>query len=100
MYPCQIAENTDAGHIFAVKCKHARSLGAQSGGAIRGRNVSMNRLVMQVIRRCDFHQQSSNHLDYVRDRHGTNLVLALLGPLPRCLVPLREELFTGKALNV
>ena len=64
----------------------------------------MHRFMMDVVGGGDFGQKPRDHFDDIRDRHGTNLVLALLGPLPRGLrrSPLRlgVKFLVGEALHM
>lgn len=65
--------------------------------------MSMHRFMMDVVGGGDFGQKPRDHFDDIRDRHGTNLVLALLGPLPRCLRPplrLGVKFLVGEALHM
>jgi hypothetical protein len=62
----------------------------------------MDVFVMHVVGGGDFRQEPRNHFDDVRDRHGTDLVLVLLGPLSGHVVPVRlgQELLAGETLDM
>jgi hypothetical protein len=42
--------------------------------------MSMDMLVVQVVGGGNFRQEPRYHLDDIRDRHGTDFILALLVP--------------------
>lgn len=71
----EIAQDRDARHILPVKSKHAGSLLTQSRGAFGRRDMSVQVLVLTVIRRCDLRQQSRHHFNNVCHRHGANFIL-------------------------
>jgi hypothetical protein len=65
--------------------------------------MTMNLFMMRIVGGGDFGQKPGNHFDNVRDRHGTNLELAILSPQPWYIAAplrLRQEFFASKTLNV
>lgn len=75
MYPSEVTENGNCGHILAVESENAGRLLAETGRALRWRNLSVEVLMLAVIRSRDLGQQASHHFYDIRDRHFADLVL-------------------------
>lgn len=62
----------------------------------------MNLLMMQVVGGGDLGEKPSNHLNDICNRHGADLILAVLRPLPRGLRPLRlgQNFFTSEGVDM
>ena len=68
-----------------MKGQYAGGLRAEVGRAIGRRKVSMHLFVVDIVAGGDFSQEPRDHLNDIRDRHGTDFVLPFLFPLPRGL---------------
>lgn len=102
MNTTEIAENGDARHIFAVKSEDARGLRAETRCTVWRGNVAMDMVMVHIVGGGDLGEETSDHLDDIRDRHGADLVLAFLQPLPGHLVLmcLGQKLFAREALDM
>lgn len=100
VYTSEVAEDRDAGDVFAVECEDAGGLWTEVRGAIRWRDVAMDMFVMQIVRGSDLSEESSDHLDDLRDRHGADLVLSLRPRLGSSRSSRPHEVFIGETLDV
>lgn len=87
VYSAEIAEDGDGRHVFAMKGEDRMAEGAHVGaggfvilvGLLLMGNVALHGIVLQVVGRCDFGEESGDHVNDVVNRHGANLVLGLAG---------------------
>lgn len=77
----EIAEDGDAGDVLAVECENAGGLRAEIGSAVGRRDVAMDILMLHVIRGSNLGEQAGDHFNDVRDWHGADLKLPLLGDI-------------------
>lgn len=69
MYSRKITHNRNRGHVVATKGKHTGRLRIEAVPALRGPDVLVEMLVLEVIGSGDLRQKPRNHLDDIRDRH-------------------------------
>ena len=65
-----------------MKSQYAGSLRAEVCRTIGGRKTSVHLFVVDIVGGSNFSQEPGDHLNDICDRHGTDLVLAFLLPLP------------------
>lgn len=71
----EITQNGDGGHIFTMKSQHTRRLRAHGGAVIRMGNRPVQVIVLSIVGRGDFRQETGYHFDNVSHWHGTNFIL-------------------------
>ena len=102
MYAAQITQNGNAWYILPMKCEHTR--GERSHVHIVPRRYGAVQVVMLPVVCCgDFCKKPCYHLNDVRDRHPTNLVLQswiICGPPSPGVPSVRQELLRGKTLDM
>lgn len=88
----QIAQYRDAGYVLAVEREDTVGLRAYAGVAVRRRHLSMQMLVLHVIRSRDLGKKTGHHFNDVLYGHSANFVLGTLIPalLPEGLPIVRE----------
>lgn len=98
----EVAEDGDARHVLTVKSKHTGGLWAEIVGAVRGRDMAMDVIMVHVVGGGDLGQEARNHLNDVRDGHGADLKLSRLGSMAGNVGSMRlvQEFLTGETLDV
>lgn len=76
----QIAQYRDAGYVLAVECQDTVGLRAYAGAVVRGRHLSMQMLMLHVIRSRDLGKKTGHHFNDVLYRHSADFVLGALIP--------------------
>ena len=69
----EVAEYGNTRNILAVESEHTRGLRTQTGRTIGWRDMSVDVLVIHVIRGGDFGEKTGHHFNHVGDGHGANL---------------------------
>lgn len=87
VYSAKIAEDGNGGDVLAVKSKDGVAKRAHVGargivvlvGLLLVGDIALHRVVLQIVGRGDFGEQSGDHVNDVVYGHGTNLVLGQTG---------------------